>query len=129
MKLINKRFVLCLLIFSIGAICLTACISENKVENVESIETENTSVETTYTGKKYDIKVSDYKDIIHKYPKTGKSGEIIIIKTNEFMDVIPKIYINGEDMGNWNKNRTEYSFVMPDEDVEVTTMLKNATNE
>ena len=44
------------------------------------------------------------------------------------MDVIPKIFINGEDIGNWDKNRTEYSFVMPDENVEVTTKLKSAAN-
>lgn len=109
--------------------CLTGCKSEKKTEKVESIETENTTAETLYTGKKYNIIVSDYKDIIHKCPETGKSGETIIIKTNVFMDVIPKIYINGEDIGNWNKNQTKYSFVMPDEDIEVTTMLKTVTNE
>ena len=41
------------------------------------------------------------------------------------MDAIPKININGNDIGEWDKNRTEYTFIMPDEDVEITTTLKS----
>lgn len=129
MKFINKKTVLYLLILSAGCMLFTACRSEKMIEKLESVEMENATVKTPYTGKKYNINVSDYKDIIYKCPKSGKSGETIIIKTSEFMDAIPKIYINGEDIGSWNKNRTEYSFVMPDEDVEVTTKLNSATNE
>ena len=42
------------------------------------------------------------------------------------MDAIPKINVNGSDIGEWDKNRTEYTFIMPDEDVKKITTLMNA---
>lgn len=128
MKLINKKIILYIASISIISMFFIACNTEKEVKNQNDVEMESTTNEIVYSGNKYNIEVSDDKDIIRKCPKAGKSGEVITIKANEFMDVIPKIFINGEDIGSWNKNRTEYSFVMPNENVEVTTKLKSATN-
>lgn len=88
--------------------------------------TKQDSNEKQSSNKKHSIEVTDYKEIIKKCPKSAKAGDKVTIKTNIFMDAIPKININGSDIGEWDKNRTEYTFVMPDEDVEIITMLKSA---
>lgn len=72
------------------------------------------------------IEVVDDRGVIKKCPKTAKVGTEVSIKTNSFMDVIPQISVNGNDIGEWDKNKTEYIFVMPDEDVKITTNLKNS---
>lgn len=128
MRLLNKKILLCVVTLSVFSVSFLACGTQKEVEKIENGEMESTMPEVVYSGNKYSIEVSDDKQIISKCPKNGKSGELITIKAHEFMDAIPKIFINGEDIGSWNKNRTEYSFVMPEEDIEVTTKLKSATN-
>lgn len=76
--------------------------------------------------KKHSIEVTDDKGIVEKCPKSAKSGDKVTIKTNVFMDAIPEINVNGSDSGEWDKNRTEYTFIMPDEDVTISTILKSA---
>ena len=94
--------------------------------SVEQNNAENKSNEKQSSNKKHCIEVTDYKEIIKKCPKSAKAGDKVTIKTNIFMDAIPKINVNGSDIGEWDKNRTEYTFVMPDEDVEIITTLKSA---
>ena len=76
--------------------------------------------------KKHSIEVTDDKGVVEKCPKSAKSGDKVTIKTNVFMDAIPEINVNGSDSGEWDKNRTEYTFIMPDEDVTISTILKSA---
>lgn len=76
--------------------------------------------------KKHSIEVTDDKGIVEKCPKSAKSGDKVTIKTNVFMDAIPEINVNGSDSGEWDKNRIEYTFIMPDEDVIISTILKSA---
>lgn len=76
--------------------------------------------------KKHSIEVTDDKGIVEKCPQSAKSGDKVTIKTNVFMDAIPEINVNGSDSGEWDKNRTEYTFIMPDEDVTISTILKSA---
>lgn len=76
--------------------------------------------------KKHSIEVTDDKGIVEKCPKSAKSGDKVTIKANVFMDAIPEINVNGSDSGEWDKNRTEYTFIMPDEDVTISTILKSA---
>lgn len=76
--------------------------------------------------KKHSIEVTDDKGIVEKCPKSAKSGDKVTIKTIVFMDAIPEINVNGSDSGEWDKNRTEYTFIMPDEDVTISTILKSA---
>ena len=94
--------------------------------SVEKNSAEDKSSEKQSSKKKHSIELTDYKEIIKKCPKSAKAGDKVTIKTNIFMDAIPKININGHDIGEWDKNRTEYTFIMPDEDVEITTILKSA---
>ena len=108
---------------------LTSFSSENaniEGNSVEKNSAENKSSEKQSSKKKHSIELTDYKEIIKKCPKSAKAGDKVTIKTNIFMDAIPKININGNDIGEWDKNRTEYTFIMPDEDVEITTTLKSA---
>ena len=108
---------------------LTSFSSENaniEGNSVEKNSPENISSEKQSSKKKHSIELTDYKEIIKKCPKSAKAGDKVTIKTNIFMDAIPKININGNDIGEWDKNRTEYTFIMPDEDVEITTILKSA---
>ena len=102
--------VLCLLIF-------TACREKNVNDNYD-----------IYSHTRYRIELSDYKDIVRKYPKSAKSGDSVTVLTNRFMDVSPKIYVNGEDIGNWSNGMTEYTFVMPEENVVITTKLQSSGN-
>ena len=76
--------------------------------------------------KKHSIEVTDDKGIVEKCPQLAKSGDKVTIKTNVFMDAIPEINVNGSDSGEWDKNRIEYTFIMPDEDVIISTILKSA---
>lgn len=76
--------------------------------------------------KKHSIEVTDDKGIVEKCPQSAKSGDKVTIKTNVFMDAIPEINVNGSDSGEWDKNRIEYTFIMPDEDVIISTILKSA---
>lgn len=76
--------------------------------------------------KKHSIEVTDDKGIVEKCPQSAKSGDKVTIKTNVFMDAIPEINVNGSDSGEWDKNRIEYTFIMPDEDVTISTILKSA---
>ena len=112
---------------------LTSFTKQDSSENaniegnsVEKNSPENISSEKQSSKKKHSIELTDYKEIIKKCPKSAKAGDKVTIKTNIFMDAIPKININGNDIGEWDKNRTEYTFIMPDEDVEITTILKSA---
>lgn len=114
-------------------IYLTSFTKQDSSENaniegnsVEKNSAENKSSEKQSSKKKHSIELTDYKEIIKKCPKSAKAGDKVTIKTNIFMDAIPKININGNDIGEWDKNRTEYTFIMPDEDVEITTILKSA---
>lgn len=108
---------------------LTSFSSENaniEGNSDEKNSPENKSSEKQSSKKKHSIELTDYKEIIKKCPKSAKAGDKVTIKTNIFMDAIPRININGNDIGEWDKNRTEYTFIMPDEDVEITTTLKSA---
>ena len=84
------------------------------------------SSENQSDKKKHSIEVTDDKGIVEKCPQSAKSGDKVTIKTNVFMDAIPEINVNGSDSGEWDKNRTEYTFIMPDEDVTISTILKSA---
>ena len=84
------------------------------------------SSENQSEKKKHSIEVTDDKGIVEKCPQSAKSGDKVTIKTNVFMDAIPEINVNGSDSGEWDKNRTEYTFIMPDEDVTISTILKSA---
>lgn len=84
------------------------------------------SSENQSDKKKHSIEVTDDKGIVEKCPKSAKSGDKVTIKTNVFMDAIPEINVNGSDSGEWDKNRTEYTFIMPDKDVIISTILKSA---
>lgn len=84
------------------------------------------SSENQSDKKKHSIEVTDDKGVVEKCPKSAKSGDKVTIKTNVFMDAIPEINVNGSDSGEWDKNRTEYTFIMPDEDVTISTILKSA---
>ena len=95
-------------------------------ESNKKNDTENKINKMKSSNRKHSIEVTDYKEIINKCPKSAKAGDKVTIKTNIFMDAIPKINVNGSDIGEWDKNRTEYTFVMPDEDVEIITTLKSA---
>ena len=113
-------------------IALTSFTKQDSSENaniegnsVEKNSAENKSSEKQSSKKKHSIELTDYKEIIQKCPKSAKAGDKVTIKTNIFMDAIPQININGNDIGEWDKNRTEYTFIMPDEDVEITTTLKS----
>lgn len=46
-------------------------------------------------------------------------------KANSFMDAMPKIDVSGTDTGEWDKDKTQYTFIMPDEDVKLTATLKS----
>ena len=94
--------------------------------SVEKNVAENKSSEKQSDKKKHSIEVTDDKGIVEKCPKSAKSGDKVTIKTNVFMDAIPEINVNGSDSGEWDKNRTEYTFIMPDEDVIISTILKSA---
>ena len=76
------------------------------------------------SNRKHSIEVTDDKEIIKKCPKSAKSGDKVTIKAYSFMDVIPIIEINGNDIGEWDKNRIEYTFSMPDEDVRIVTRFR-----
>ena len=84
------------------------------------------SSENQSDKKKHSIEVTDDKGVVEKCPQSAKSGDKVTIKTNVFMDAIPEINVNGSDSGEWDKNRTEYTFIMPDEDVTISTILKSA---
>lgn len=114
-------------------IALTSFTKQNSSEmaniegqNIENNSIENQSNEKQSNNKKHSIDVTDDREVIKKCPKSAKAGDKVTIKTNCFMDVIPKINVNGNDIGEWDKNKTEYVFVMPDEDVKITTTLKSA---
>ena len=61
--------------------------------NVEKNSPENKSSKKQSSKKKHSIELTDYKEIIKKCPKSAKAGDIVTIKTNIFMDAIPKINI------------------------------------
>lgn len=71
------------------------------------------------------IEVVDYKGILSECPKSALAGEKVTIKTNSFMDAMPKIDVSGTDTGEWDKGKTQYTFIMPDEDVKLTATLKS----
>ena len=103
-------------------------IEEQLVEKNSTVNrsAEKQSTEKRSSSKKHGIEVTDDRGIVKKWPKTAKAGDKVTIKTNSFMDAIPKISINGNDIGEWDKNRTEYTFIMPDEDVKIIATLKSA---
>ena len=108
--------------------CLFGCSSKETVKEPtgdEQCGIEQNSNEQS-NRKKYSIEVTDDKEIIIKCPKSAKAGDKVTLKTNCFMDAIPQIYINGNDIGEWDANKTKYTFIMPDEDVKITTRLKSA---
>ena len=86
--------------------------------------TKQDSNEKQSSNRKHSIEVTDDKEIIKKCPKSAKSGDKVTIKAYSFMDVIPIIEINGNDIGEWDKNRIEYTFIMPDEDVRIVTRFR-----
>lgn len=77
-------------------------------------------------SKMHSIEVTDIKKIISECPKSAKAGDTVTIKTNSFMDAIPKIDVNGNDIGEWDDNITEYTFIMPDEDVKIRATLNSS---
>lgn len=93
-------------------------------ESNEKNDTENKINKMKSSNKKHSIEVTDDKAIIKKCPKSAKSGDKVTIKAYSFMDVIPIIEINGNDIGEWDKNRIEYTFIMPDEDVRIVTRFR-----
>ena len=93
-------------------------------ESNEKNDTENKINKMKSSNKKHSIEVTDDKEIIKKCPKSAKSGDKVTIKAYSFMDVIPIIEINGNDIGEWDKNRIEYTFTMPDEDVRIVTRFR-----
>lgn len=98
-------------------------ISSGQSGNEQSSE-QGTSKEKS--DKKHNIEVIDDKGIIKKCPKSAKTGAKVVIKTYSFMDAISEIIVNGNDIGEWDKNKTTYTFIMPDEDVRITTTIKNS---
>ena len=113
--------------------CLFGCSNREVVEElrdgkqVSSGQDSNEQRKKQINGK-YSIEVTDYKEIIRKCPEAAKAGDEVTVKTNCFMDAIPIINVNGNDIGKWNNIKTEYVFVMPDEDVIITTKLNSAGN-
>lgn len=96
--------------------------------NIELMPLTSQESSEKQNGKAHSIEVIDAKEVIKKCPKSAKAGNKVTIKTNCFMDAIPKINVNGNDIGEWDGNRTEYTFIMPDEDIEITTTLKSASD-
>lgn len=95
-----------------------------EVGSSEINDTDSQTNNMKSSNKKHSIEVTDDKEIIKKCPKSAKSGDKVTIKAYSFMDVIPIIEINGDDIGEWDKNRIEYTFIMPDEDVRIVTRLR-----
>lgn len=102
--------------------------NEEESESGELIPLTSQDSSEKQNGKAHSIEVIDAKEVIKKCPKSAKAGNKVTIKTNCFMDAIPKINVNGNDIGEWDGNRTEYTFIMPDEDIEITTTLKSASD-
>ena len=57
-------------------------------------------------------------DVFVECPTSAAAGEIVVVKTVAVEDGEVKLEVNGEDSGSWHGWGT-YSFVMPDEDVEI----------
>lgn len=122
----RKRIVIALIVCLMTG-CLFGCsrkVAEELSDGIQ-INYEQNNSKRQINGK-YSIEVTDYKEIISKCPKAAKAGDEVTVKTNCFMDAIPIINVNGNDIGKWDNNKTEYTFVMPDEDVLITTKLNSA---
>lgn len=128
----RKEIIIALLICLLTG-CLFGCRSKeieeesNIDEQISLGQTDNqqNSHEQSDSNKEHSIEVTDFKEIISKCPKSAKAGNKVTIKTNSFMDALPRINVNGNDIGEWDKNKTAYTFIMPDEDVKITTSLKS----
>lgn len=124
---IRKQIITALLICIMTG-CLFGCSSKetaNEPNGGEQFGIEQNN-NAQNSRKKHSIEVTDDKGIISKCPKSAKAGDIVTLKTNCFMDAIPQINVNGNDVGEWDANRTKYTFIMPDEDVKITTRLKSS---
>lgn len=127
----RKQIITVLLICTVMG-CLFGCSKDTANEAIDSkqtsVEQENNKQDSNEksSGRKHSIEVSDDKEIISKFPKSAKAGDKVTLKTNSFMDAIPQIRINGNDIGEWDANKTKYTFIMPDEDVKITATLKSS---
>lgn len=124
----RKEIIIALLICLMAG-CLFGCRSEGTAEEPgdgKQVRIEQTvKQQKNSSNKEYSIEITDIKGIISKCPKSAKAGDKVTIKTNFFMDAMPKINVNGNDIGEWDENQTGYTFIMPDEDVIITTALKS----
>ncbi len=64
------------------------------------------------------ISLTGELDVFVECPTSAAAGEIVTVKTVAVEDGEVKLEVNGEDIGSWHGWGT-YSFVMPDEDVEI----------
>ena len=140
-----KNKMMILLVALISAVCLitvsgctkeTVKETETELGNVSVQETENetdeepvqTTAEESKNKEKHKITLTDSKsnsDLIKDCPKKAMAGDEVSIHLHIITDVIPHIYINGEEIGEFIEPST-YIFTMPDEEVLIESELKSA---
>lgn len=68
------------------------------------------------------ITLTDQEEVVTECPETAKAGDIVIVRTMDMADAEPVIEVNGANPGKW-VDFTTYTFIMPDEDVEVHAFI------
>lgn len=134
-----KFYVMIALLLSVCMITISACGKEIVIETVEENieETEKETVEESVletveesekAQEKHKITIADSKEnsfLIKDFPKSGMAGEEVSIQLYIVTDVIPHIYVNGEESGTFTDEYT-YAFIMPDEDVLIESKFVSA---
>ena len=70
------------------------------------------------TGSEHRVTVSGEDDVFISFPAFAKAGDTVRVHTYDVTDGEVKVEVNGSDIGTWEEWGT-YSFIMPDEDVEL----------
>lgn len=134
-----KRIMIGAILLTFGMMLVSGCGKEVTIET--EIETEKeteeetteeslqeTSEETAVSNKEYQITLSDSKsndDLIKDCPNKANVGKEVTIHLYDVTDVIPRIFVNGEEAGTFTDDYT-YVFTMPDMDVLIESKLESA---
>ena len=73
----------------------------------------------------HSITLTGEEDVFVDCPDSAKAGETVTVHTADVCDGVVRIEVNGSDTGTWEKGDT-YTFIMPDEDVELNGRISTA---